>query len=79
MDNIEDDSKSENLDLDFDNDSILNFGDKKIMEEKNNMTIAYFFLSIIWSLGATLIHSSRQKFSAFFHELCENSIHKYSK
>jgi hypothetical protein len=43
------------------------------------MTIAYFFQSIVWSLGAVLVHSSRQKFSEYFHELSENSIPKYPK
>ena len=47
--------------------------------EKGEMIVANFFLSIIWSIGAVLKQSSKEKFSAFFTDLCENSLKSYPK
>ncbi|XP_067685210.1 dynein axonemal heavy chain 3-like [Haliotis asinina] len=45
--------------------------DQKIIEERTNMIISYFFFSIVWSIGATLDANSRLKFDEFFRSLCE--------
>ena len=57
----------------------LNVSDQKAANEKNDMVIANFFVSIIWSIGITLRPSSKDKFNVFFLELCENSNTKYPK
>ncbi|XP_055958183.1 dynein axonemal heavy chain 3 [Patella vulgata] len=45
--------------------------DQKLNEERTNMIIAYYFFSIVWSVGATLDTTSRLKFDEFFRGLCE--------
>lgn len=57
----------------------MSASDKKAMEEKNDSLVAHFFMAIVWSIGAVLKQSSREKFSSFFHDLCDNSIGKYPK
>jgi hypothetical protein len=39
------------------------------VEEKNNMIIAYFFISIIWSISGVVKLASRDKFNNFFLQL----------
>ncbi|KAL3852322.1 hypothetical protein ACJMK2_015979 [Sinanodonta woodiana] len=45
--------------------------DQKIIEERTNMIISYFFFSMVWSVGATLDSTSRIKFDEFFRNLCD--------
>lgn len=47
--------------------------EQKLMEERDNMVVAHFFFSIVWSLGAMLDAASRLKFDEFFRSLCEES------
>lgn len=47
--------------------------DQKSDEEKNNMLICLFLFTVVWSLGGVLKHASREKFDAFFRELCDNT------
>ena len=47
--------------------------------EMNEMVVANFFLSIVWSIGAVLKQSFKEKFSLFFNELCDNSNKQYLK
>ncbi|KAK3779689.1 hypothetical protein RRG08_013644 [Elysia crispata] len=49
----------------------MGMSEKKLDEERTNMSVAYFFFSIVWSVGATLDASSRLKFDEFFRSLCE--------
>ena len=50
--------------------------DQKLIEERNNMIVAHFLFSIVWSVGAMLDGPSRLKFDEFFRSLCEeNSKH----
>ena len=49
----------------------LGMSEKKLDEERTNMTVAYFFFSMVWSVGATLDASSRLKFDEFFRALCD--------
>lgn len=57
----------------------LNVSDQKAANEKNDMIVANFFVSIIWSIGITLLPASKEKFNVFFLELCDNSNTKYPK
>jgi hypothetical protein len=50
-----------------------------IETEKTEMIVANFFLSIVWSIGAVLKQTSKDKFTIFFNELCENSNKKHSR
>ncbi len=59
--------------------NVLTASQKKEMEEKNDMIVAYFFMSVVWTIGSVLKQTSREKFSSFFIELCDNSIKKYPK
>ena len=43
------------------------------------MIIAYFFHSVVWSIGAVLMHSSRLKFSAFFVDLIDGLLAKHPR
>lgn len=52
---------------------------KRIAEDKKDMLIAYFLMSIIWSIGAVLKQSSRDKFTQFFISLCDGNVKKYPK
>lgn len=45
--------------------------DQKIIEERTAMLVAYFFFSMVWSVGATLDVNSRTKFDEFFKGLCD--------
>lgn len=47
--------------------------------EKTEMMVANFFLSVVWSIGAVLKKSSKEKFSFYFNELCENSIKSHQR
>jgi len=51
----------------------------QIEMEKNEMIVANFFLSVVWSIGAVLKQTSKEKFTVFFNELCENSIKTHQK
>jgi hypothetical protein len=45
---------------------------KKKKETKSEMIVAYFMMSIVWSIGANLKQASRDIFSDFFNNLCRN-------
>jgi hypothetical protein len=47
--------------------------------EKNEMIVANFFLSVVWSIGAVLKQESKEKFTIFFSDLCENSLKKHQR
>lgn len=49
----------------------LSVSEQKIREEKNNMMIAHFMFSLVWSVAAVLDGPSRLKFDEFFRGLCE--------
>ena len=48
--------------------NVLTASQKKEMEEKNDMIVAYFFMSVVWTIGSVLKQASREKFSSFFIE-----------
>ncbi|XP_022099330.1 dynein heavy chain 3, axonemal-like isoform X3 [Acanthaster planci] len=45
--------------------------EQKIQEERTNMLVCHFLFSLVWSVGATVDHSSRENFSEFFKQLCD--------
>ena len=45
---------------------------KKNKERISEMIVAYFFASIVWSIGGGLIQDSKEKFSNFFNKICRN-------
>ncbi|XP_059151038.1 dynein axonemal heavy chain 3-like [Physella acuta] len=59
----------------------LKLNEKKLEEERTNMTVAYFMFSVVWAVGATLDNNSRIMFDQFFRELCdmEGSKDQYPK
>lgn len=57
----------------------MNASEKRLIEEKTDAVVAHFFLSVVWSIGAVLKQSSRDKFNAFFSDLCDNAIGKFPK
>lgn len=59
--------------------NVLTASQKKEIEEKNDMIVAYFFMCVVWTIGSVLKQSSREKFNSFFNDLCDNSIKKYPK
>ena len=79
LNNETDNENEEALEDGDDEESPLSVSDKKIAQEKLDMITAYFFMSIIWSIGITLKKASREKFNGFFLELCENLNGKYPK
>ena len=52
---------------------------EKSMEERNNMIICYFYLSVVWSIGSVLKKDSREKFNFFFLDLIEKFATKHPK
>jgi hypothetical protein len=57
----------------------MNASEKRLMEEKNDSVVAHFFLAVVWSIGAVLKQSSRDRFNEFFNDLCDNAIGKHPK
>lgn len=52
---------------------------KKNKEQISEMIVAYFLVSIVWSIGAGLKELSREKFNDFFNKLIRMSFAEYSK
>jgi hypothetical protein len=57
----------------------ISASDKKLIEEKVDFMTAYFLTAVIWSIGGVLKQASRDRFTSFFNDLCDNSIGKYPK
>lgn len=57
----------------------MNASEKRLIEEKTDAVVAHFFLSVVWSIGAVLKQSSRDKFNSFFSDICDNAIGKFPK
>ncbi|XP_069141245.1 dynein axonemal heavy chain 3-like isoform X4 [Argopecten irradians] len=61
----------------------ISMNDQKIIEERTNMLISYFFFSVVWSIGGALDANSRIKFDEFFRTLCDaeagGTVSKYPK
>uniref|UniRef100_H3ANA7 AAA+ ATPase domain-containing protein n=1 Tax=Latimeria chalumnae TaxID=7897 RepID=H3ANA7_LATCH len=53
---------------------------QKRLEEVKNLVVASAFFAVVWCIGGILDSSSKQRFSAFFKELCDqNSTHPRPK
>lgn len=52
---------------------------KKNKEQITEMIVAYFFVAIIWSIGAGLKEVSREQFSAFFNKLIRMGFEEHPK
>ncbi|XP_038073730.1 dynein heavy chain 3, axonemal-like isoform X4 [Patiria miniata] len=71
LDEVNDESDSEEdeeEDVEAQNQSM---SEQKIQEERTNMLVCHFLFSLVWSVGATVDHSSREHFSEFFKQLCD--------
>ncbi len=55
--------------------SVVRKGKERISE----MLVAYFFASVVWSIGACLHQASREKFSNFFTKLIRNELPSHPK
>lgn len=67
----EDDEEGGGSDTDGEGTKEKSLTDQKLIEERTAMLIAYFFFSMVWSVGATLDANSRAKFDEFFKGLCD--------
>lgn len=67
----EDDEEGGGSDTDGEGAKEKSLTDQKLIEERTAMLIAYFFFSMVWSVGATLDANSRAKFDEFFKGLCD--------
>ncbi|XP_075130611.1 dynein axonemal heavy chain 3-like [Leptodactylus fuscus] len=48
---------------------------KKATEDVKHMIVAYGFFSIIWSVGGILHSDSKERFSDFLKDLCDQALH----
>lgn len=69
-DDFMEEEETEEVDL-SDEPPTLGMNEQKLNEERTNTIVAYFFFSVVWSVGATLDANSRVKFDEFFRALCD--------
>ncbi|XP_030856161.1 dynein heavy chain 3, axonemal-like [Strongylocentrotus purpuratus] len=64
-------TESDIEDLDEEDDPDASLSDQKILDERSNMMMCYFFFSLVWSVGVSVDGAFRENFSEFFKQLCD--------
>nr|XP_054750956.1 dynein axonemal heavy chain 3-like isoform X12 [Lytechinus pictus] len=66
----ETESDVDDLDDEVD-DPDASLSDQKLLDERSNMMLCYFFFSLVWSIGVSVDGAFRENFSEFFKQLCD--------
>ncbi len=53
--------------------------DSENLEERNNMIVAHFFFSVVWSIGSTIKRQAIEKFDAFLRTFIDPETGKRPK
>ncbi|XP_041458176.1 dynein heavy chain 3, axonemal-like isoform X7 [Lytechinus variegatus] len=67
----ETESDVDDLDDEVEDDPDASLSDQKLLDERSNMMLCYFFFSIVWSIGVSVDGAFRENFSEFFKQLCD--------